>query len=67
MERFIPLTYKDKTYNTIREMHNENPHLKIKGDVDFFGTNIPDDHHPSKECHEVIAENIIKRIESELR
>ena len=67
MERFIPLTYKDKTYNTIREMHNENPHLKIKGDVDFFGDNIPDDHHPSKECHRVIADNIIKRLESELK
>jgi hypothetical protein len=67
MERFIPLTYKDKTYSTIRKMHNENPHLKIKGDVEFFGDNIPDDHHPSRECHEVIAQNIIKRLESELK
>ena len=67
MGRFIPLTYKDKTYSTIREMLNENPHLKIKGDVAFFGDNIPDDHHPSRECHQVIAENIIKRLESELK
>ena len=67
VERFIPLTYKDKTYSTIREMHNENPHLKIKGDIEFFGDNVPDDHHPSKECHKVIAENIIKRLESELK
>jgi hypothetical protein len=67
MERFIPLTYKDKTYDTIRKMLDDNQHLKIKGDVGFFGDNIPDDHHPSKECHEVIAENIIRRIESELK
>jgi hypothetical protein len=67
MERYIRLTYKDETYNTIREMHNKNPHLKIKGDVAFFGDNVPDDHHPSKECHEVIAQNIIRRIESELK
>jgi hypothetical protein len=66
MERFIPLTYKDKTYDTIRKMMDGNPHLRIESDVSFFGDNPPSDHHPSKECHEVIAENIIRRIESEL-
>jgi hypothetical protein len=48
-------------------MLDDNEHLKIKGDVGFFGDNIPDDHHPSKKCHEVIAENIIRKIESELK
>jgi len=67
MERFIPLTYNNKTYNTIRKMLEDNEHLKIKGDIAFFGNNVPDDHHPSKECHEVIAENIIRKIESELK
>ena len=66
MERFIPLTYKEKTYNTIIDLHNENLHLKIKYDVDNFGENTPDDHHPSKECHRVIADNVIKKIESEM-
>ena len=67
IERFVPIFYNDVRYNTIRKMHDENPHLKIKGDVAFFGDNIPDDHHPSKECHKVIAESIIKRLESEIK
>jgi hypothetical protein len=66
-ERFVPIFYNDVRYNTIRKMHDENPHLKIKGDVVFFGDNIPDDHHPSKECHKVIAESIIRRLESEIK
>ena len=66
MERFIPLTYMGKTYNTIIELHQENRHLKIKYDVSNFKDSTPDDHHPSKECHKVISENIIKKIESEL-
>ena len=66
-ERFLPIFYNDVRYNTIRKMHDENPHLKIKGDVAFFGDNIPDDHHPSKECHKVIAESIIRRLESEIK
>jgi hypothetical protein len=67
MERFIPLIYKDKTYNTIRDMHNENPNLAINGDAEFFGDNTPDDHHPSRESHRVIADSIINRLESELK
>jgi hypothetical protein len=66
MKRFIPLTYGDTTYNTIIELHQEHKHLKIKYDVNNFGDNTPDDHHPSKECHQVIAQNIIKKIESEM-
>ena len=66
-EKFIPIIYNDVRYNTIRKMQDDNPHLKIKGDVAFFGENVPDDHHPSKECHRVIADNIIKRLESELK
>ena len=66
MSRFIVLKYKDKYYNTIREMHDNNEHLKIKFDTDFFGSNIPDDHHPSMECHKVIAESIISNLEKKL-
>lgn len=67
MEKFIPLTYKDTTYNTIRELHDANEPLRIKYDRDFFGDDVPDDHHPSKECHKIMAENVIKRIESEIK
>jgi hypothetical protein len=65
-QRFIPLTYMGKTYNTISELHNKNKHLKIKYDVTNFNGLPPIDNHPSKECHQIIAQNIIKKIESEL-
>ena len=66
MSKFIPLTYMSKTYNTIFDLHMENKHLKIKYDVKNFKGTPPDDHHPSMECHQVIAKNVIKKIESEI-
>ncbi len=65
MNKFVRLDYNDKIYNTIWEMQHENPHLKIKFDYGHFGDNPPDDHHPSKECHRVIADNLIKSIEKD--
>jgi hypothetical protein len=65
MERFISLRYQENTYNTIREMQDDNTHLRIKGDFDSFNGNPPDDHHPSKVCHQVIAKNVIEKIELE--
>lgn len=64
--RFIPIEYKNKEYNTINELQMTHKHMKIKYDFDNFGNNPPDDHHPSKECHEVIANSIIKNIEKDL-
>ena len=65
-ERFIPLTYKDKTYDTIYQMQNNNKELYIEYDYEYFGENTPKDHHPSKMCHRVIADNIIKSIERDI-
>jgi hypothetical protein len=65
-ERLITLDYNGVEYKTIRELHDNNPHLKIKGDKDFFGDNLPDDHHPSLECHKILASNVIKSIEKDL-
>ena len=39
--------------------------MNIKTDREFFGPLPPDDSHPSKKCHRVIADSIIKKIESE--
>jgi phospholipase/lecithinase/hemolysin len=39
-----------------------NPELTIKWDETAFAET-PKDHHPSLTCHQVMAENIIKRIE----
>jgi hypothetical protein len=65
-DRFIRIEYKDKEYDTISELQKTHKHMKIKYDFENFGDNPPDDHHPSKECHEIIAKSIIKNIEKDL-
>ena len=62
--RFIQLEYGGKTFNTIRELHAKHDLLQIDFDKEVFGDNPPKDHHPSKLCHEILANNIIKKIES---
>jgi len=63
--RFIPIEYRGKNFNNIREMMKEHMHLTINSDYDHF-ENPPKDHHPSKECHEVIARSVIKSIQKDL-
>jgi hypothetical protein len=48
-------------------MQDNNKELFIEYDYEFFGTNTPKDHHPSKMCHRVIANNIINSIENDLK
>ena len=62
--KFISFNYKNKTYNTIREMQLENKELFIEHDPYFVDIKYFDQ-HPSKLCHEIIAKNIIERIELE--
>jgi len=61
MDRFIPIEYNNVQYNTIRNLMNENIELHINSDYEYF-IETPKDHHPSKKCHEIIANNIINRI-----
>lgn len=65
-DRFIPLEYNGKIFNTIRELHDTHKDMAIDGDYEYFGDKTPADHHPSKKCHELIATNIINRINKEL-
>ena len=62
--RFIQLEHEGKIYNSIRQLHAEHDYLQIDFDKDVFGENAPKDHHPSKLCHEIFAQNIIRKIES---
>lgn len=64
--RFIDLEYNDMTYSSIKDLQENNKNMVIKTDYDNFGQNPPLDHHPSKLCHQVIAESIIKNIEKDL-
>lgn len=62
-KRSIGLDFEGKTYSCIRELMNENRYLHINSDSENFD-DTPKDHHPSKQCHRIIADNIIKTIES---
>lgn len=61
-KRLITFEYNGKPYRTIRTMMNENRHLHINSDKEYF-EEPPKDHHPSKECHRIIADAVIKKIE----
>lgn len=62
-QKFVKLEYNNKTYDTISLLQKEYPNMTIMYD-EYFGENPPKDHHPSKLCHKVIAESIIKNIEN---
>jgi hypothetical protein len=61
-DRLITFEYNGNRYDTIRTMMNANRHLHINSDYEHFEIT-PKDHHPSKECHTIIADAVIKKIE----
>jgi len=61
-DRLITFEYNGNRYDTIRTMMNKNKHLHINSDYENFKIT-PKDHHPSKECHTIIADAVIKKIE----
>ena len=61
-DRLITFEYNNKTYDCIRTMMNKNIHLHINSDYENFEIT-PTDQHPSKECHKVMANAVIKKIE----
>ena len=64
-DRLITFDYKDKTYNSIFDMMEENIELQIEFDNKHFDVG-PTDRHPSLDCHKLIANTIIKRIEKDI-
>jgi len=62
-EKFVKLEYDNKTFDTISLLQKAYPNMTIMYD-EFFGDNPPKDHHPSKLCHQVISNSIIKNIEN---
>jgi hypothetical protein len=60
-DRLITFEYNDTSYDTIRTMMNENVELHINSDYEHFKIP-PKDHHPSKKCHQIIADAVIKKI-----
>jgi hypothetical protein len=71
-ERFITFEYNGNSYSSIDSLMDHdrwnpkgNPELTIKWDTESF-EETPKDHHPSLKCHQVMAENVINRIERDL-
>ena len=66
-ERFMRITYKDITYDSMHDMmqyeksiKSDSPNNELVISLDYENFEIPpDDGHPSLKCHEVIAENLI--------
>lgn len=63
--RFISFNYRGDVFDSIRDLMTNHPHLTINSDYDNF-SDPPKDHHPSKECHSVIAQGVINSIERDL-
>ena len=62
----VKLDYENKTYNSIYDLLDNNKFLEISNDVESFNGNPPvGDYHPSKLCHQIIADSIINKLESE--
>jgi len=63
-ERMIYFDYDGKQYTNLDYIQRLYPHLLVRYDTEGLGPNPPVDSHPSKECHKLIADAIIKKIES---
>lgn len=63
--RFIGLNYRGENFDSIRRMMTKHPHLTINSDYDNF-SNPPKDHHPSKECHEIISKSVINSLQKDI-
>ena len=66
LEKLVKLEHENKIYNSIYDLLDKNKNLEISNDNEYFNGNPPvGDYHPSKLCHEIIANNIIKSIEND--
>lgn len=64
--RFIQLHYNGEIFDTIKQLQQRHSKMYIEHDPYFNGF-VYNDHHPSKLCHQVIAENIINNIQKDLK
>lgn len=62
-KRFISLFLNNVEYGSMEKLMESKKSLTIKTDTDSFEVP-PIDHHPSLECHKIVADNIIKFLEN---
>lgn len=60
---FIHIEHDGEKFSCFNDLFSHDPSLRIKGDFETFGFNVPIDFHPSKKCHEIVSKSIIKKIE----
>lgn len=60
-KRFIPLEYENQVFNSIEDMYRQYPELMLTKDPTVLH-DPGSDSHPSKKCHEIISNSIIKHI-----
>ena len=63
-DRYVYLEHGNKKYNCISELFANVPNTMISKDYEFFGSNPPNDHHPSLLSQKIISDSIIKSINS---
>jgi hypothetical protein len=63
--RFIKLEYDGKLFNTFLDLFVYDKKLMIVNDTDNFDSP-PKDFHPTLKCHNVVADSIIKKLETDL-
>ena len=63
--RLVSLNYNNEKYDTIQDLMVKNQNLMIEYDFENFENKPPQDRHPSRLCHQIIAQSIIEKIENE--
>jgi len=61
-QRKIHIKYNNENFKSLDDVILVNNNLTIHGDYEFFGKNPPEDFHPSKKFHRIIADSIIEKI-----
>ena len=63
-DRYVYLEHDGKKYKSIDELFLNVPNTMISKDYEFFGSNPPNDNHPSLLSQKIISDSIIKSINS---
>lgn len=63
-KRLVTFLHGGVKYDCIEDLMNSSPNLTIRTDVENLGKQY-NDNHPSKTCHRIIADSIIKKIEDD--
>ena len=61
-DKLIYINYDGFKFSNFLDLFKHDESLMIVNDFDYFGKATPSDYHPSKKCHEIVANSIIEKI-----